>query len=85
MTTTLTVGKRGTIVIPKAMRTECKMDEGAQVEVSLENNSIVLTPSLQTRTRLDENFDEMREMLTRHGATLETAMEALYKMRRETE
>lgn len=85
MTTTLTVGKRGTIVIPKAMRTECKMEEGAQVEVSLENNTIVLSPSVHTRTRLDENFDEMRAILTSHGATLETAMEALYKMRRETE
>lgn len=85
MTTTLTVGKRGTIVIPKAMRTECKMEEGAQIEVSLENNTIVLSPSVHTRTRLDENFDEMRAILTSHGATLETAMEALYKMRRETE
>ena len=85
MTTTLTVGKRGTIVIPKAMRTECKMEEGAQVEVSLENNTIVLSPSVHTRTRLDENFDEMRAILTSHGATLETAMEALYRMRRETE
>ncbi len=85
MTTTLTVGKRGTIVIPKAMRTQCKMEDGAQIEVSLENNTIVLSPSVHTRTRLDENFDEMRAILTRHGATLETAMEALYQMRRETE
>lgn len=85
MTTTLTVGKRGTIVIPKAMRTQCKMEDGTQVEVSLENNTIVLSPSVYTRTRLDENFDEMRTILTSHGATLETAMEALYKMRRETE
>lgn len=85
MTTTLTVGKRGAIVIPKAMRTQCKMEDGTQVEVSLENNTIVLSPSVYTRTRLDENFDEMRAILTSHGATLETAMEALYKMRRETE
>ncbi len=85
MTTTLTVGKRGTIVIPKAMRTQCKLDEGARIEVSLENNSIVLTPSVQTRTRLDENFDEMRAILTRNGVTLESAIQTLREMRQEAE
>ncbi len=44
-----------------------------------------LPKAKRKRTRLDENFDEMRAILTSHGATLETAMEALYKMRRETE
>ena len=29
------------------------------------------------RTRLGENFDEMREILTRNGVTLEIAMQAL--------
>ncbi len=85
MTTTVTVGKRGTIAIPKAMRAQCKLEDGAQVEVSLENNTIVLSPSVQTRTRLDENFDQMRAILTRKGVTLESAMQALREMRRESE
>ena len=81
MTTTLTVGKRGTIVIPKAMRTQCRMDEGAQIDVFLENNMIVLSPSVHVRTRLDENFDQMRAMLTSKGVTLESAMQTLREMR----
>ncbi len=36
-------------------------------------------------TRLDENFNEMREILTRNGVTLEMAMQALYKIRQENE
>lgn len=83
--TTLTVGKRGTIVIPKAMRTQCKMEEGAQVDVTLENNMIVLSPSVHVRTRLDENFDQMRATLTAKGVTLESAMQALHEMRQEQE
>jgi AbrB family looped-hinge helix DNA binding protein len=77
VTTTVTIGKRGTIVIPKAMRDQCRMDEGRQVDVSMENNTIVIAPSLQTRTRLDENFDEMRSILAAKGVTLEMAMETL--------
>jgi len=37
------------------------------------------------RTRLGENFDEMREILTRNGVTLEIAMQALWEMRQEGE
>ncbi len=81
MTTTLTVGKRGTIVIPKAMRIQCQMDEGAQVDVFLDNNMIVLSPSVHVRTRLDENFDQMRAMLTSKEVTLESAMQTLREMR----
>ncbi|MBV9850614.1 MAG: AbrB/MazE/SpoVT family DNA-binding domain-containing protein [Armatimonadetes bacterium] len=85
MTTTLTVGKRGTIVIPKAMRTQCKIDEGTQVDVSMVDNMIVLAPSVHARTRLDENFDQMRAILTEKGVTLEGAMQALREMRQSEE
>ncbi len=81
MTTTIKVGKHGTIVIPKAMRTQCKLGEGSRVDISLEDNTIVLLPSVQTRTRLDENFDEMRDILTNKGVTLETAMQTLQELR----
>ncbi len=81
MVTTLKVGKRGTIVIPKAMRDQCRMEEGKQIDVSLENNTIVLAPSVQTRTRLDENFDQMRAILTSQGVTLEMAMERLREIK----
>lgn len=37
------------------------------------------------RTRLDENFDEMRAILTQNGVTLESAMQALRKLRQENE
>src|SRR5579863_8256192 len=82
-TITLTVGKRGTIVIPKAMRTELRMDEGAQVDISMEHNMMILSPSVQARTRLDENFDQMRTMLAGKGVTLEAAMQTIREMRRE--
>ena len=74
MTTTITVGKRGTIVIPKAMRDQCRIDEGKQVDVSMENNTIVITASVHTRTRLDDNFDKMRSALEEKGVTLEMAL-----------
>ena len=82
---TLTVGKRGTIVIPKAMREQCHMDEGAQVDVSVENNTLVLSPSVHARTRLDENFDQMRAILTEKGVTLEAAMQALREVKQAHE
>lgn len=81
MTTTITVGKRGTIVIPKAMRDRCQFDEGKQVDVSLENNTIVITPSVHTRTRLDENFDKMRSVLEEKGVTLEMALAKLREIK----
>ena len=82
---TLTMGKRGTIVIPKAMRTQCKMDEGTQFDISVSENVIVLTPSVHTRSRLDENFDEMRAILMAQGVTLEMALERLRELRASNE
>lgn len=81
----VTVGKRGTIVIPKQMRTQCHVDEGTELDVSVANNVIQLSPSIQTRTRLDENFDRMRAILTAKGVTLESAMETLREMRASDE
>ena len=81
MTTTLTVGKRGTIVIPKAIRAECHVEEGAKVDLTVDGNVILLSPSVQPRTRLDENFDRMREELTGRGVTLEAALQALREIK----
>ena len=78
---TVTVGKRGTIVIPKHIRTLCHMDEGAELDVTVNNNVIMISPSVQARTRLDENFDKMRSVLAARGVTLEAAMEALRELR----
>ena len=74
---TLTMGKRGTIVIPKTIRDECNLAEGTKIDVSLENNTIVLLPSISTRTRMDDNFDEIRAILEDSGVTLEMAMAKL--------
>jgi AbrB family looped-hinge helix DNA binding protein len=82
---TLTMGKRGTIVIPKAIRDECKMGEGTKIDVSLENKTIVLFPSVNTRTRLDENFDEAREILESRGVTLEMALSKLTQIKADSE
>ena len=67
------------------MREQCRMDEGRQVDVSVENNTIVIAPSIQTRTRLDENFDAMRALLSDQGVTLEAAMEKLREIKRAHE
>lgn len=67
---TLTMGKRGTLVIPKAIREECKLVEGTKVDISLEDKVIVLLPSITTRTRMDDNFDEARAILSASGVTL---------------
>jgi len=82
---TVTVGKRGTIVIPKQIRTECHMEEGTELEVSMVNNVITLTPSIYTRTRLDENFDSIRKTLLENGVTLEMALAKLREMRAANE
>ena len=81
MTTTLTtVGKRGTIVIPKAIREACGFYEGTRVEISSENNTVLIVPA-QTRTRLDENFDRMRDILKARGVTLEMALATLTELK----
>jgi AbrB family looped-hinge helix DNA binding protein len=78
---TLTMGKRGTIVIPKTIRDECNLAEGTKIDVSLENNTIVLLPSITARTRMDDNFDEMRAILEEKGVTLEMAMAKLLEIK----
>lgn len=83
--TTVTIGKRGTIVIPKALRAQCRLEEGTQVDVSVENNALVMTPSLLTRTRLDHNLDQMRATLLARGITLEKAMQALQEIKQAHE
>lgn len=40
-------------------------------------------PPLSKRTRLDDNLDAMRNLLASKGATLETALKVLHKLRRE--
>ena len=80
---TLTMGKRGTIVIPKTIRDECNLAEGTKIDVALENNAIVLLPSISTRTRLDESFDEARAILKANGVTLEMAMAKLLELKQE--
>ena len=81
----LTMGKRGTIVIPKAIRDECKLEEGTKIDISLEDQAIVLLPSLSTRTRMDDNFDEVRSLLSAKGVTLEMAMETLKQIKSRSE
>ena len=79
------MGKRGTLVIPKAIREECKLVEGTQMEVSLEDRAIVLLPSVSTRTRMDDNFDEARAILSAGGVTLEMALAKLTEIKARTE
>lgn len=85
MTTQITVGKRGTLVIPKPIRLECGIDEGSQVDISTENNVIVIMPSLMTRTRIDENFDKAKSLLESKGVTLEMAMAKLREIKQSNE
>lgn len=82
---TLTVGKRGTIVIPKAIREACQLEEGASLDILLEDKTIVLMPSITTRTRLDENFDAARSLLEANGVTLEMALAKLTEIKSRTE
>lgn len=81
---TLTMGKRGTIVIPKTIRDECNLVEGTKIDVSLENNAIVLLPSISKRTRMDDNFDEARAILEAKGVTLEMALAKLREIRAQS-
>ncbi len=82
---TLTMGKRGTLVIPKAIREECKLVEGTKVDISLEDKVIVLLPSITTRTRMDDNFDEARAILSASGVTLEMALAKLTQIKARSE
>ena len=78
---TLTMGKRGTLVIPKAIRDECKLTEGTKIDISLDDKTIILLPSINTRTRMDENFDEVRAILSAKGVTLEMALAKLTQIK----
>jgi AbrB family looped-hinge helix DNA binding protein len=80
---TATVGKRGAVVIPKPIRTQCKVEEGSELEFSVHNNVMIVMPTTRKRTRMDENFDRMRESLEEKGVTLEMALDALYELRRQ--
>lgn len=56
-----------------------------KTRTTAERGGIRIPKALRKRTRLDENFDEMRAILTRHGATLETAMQKLREMKQGDE
>ena len=85
MSSTIAFGKRGTLVIPKAIRDECGIDEGSKVDISFENNTIVIVPSVHTRTRMDDNFDAARALLESKGVTLEMAMAKLREIKQADE
>jgi AbrB family looped-hinge helix DNA binding protein len=57
---TATVGKRGTVVIPKQIRTQCRVEEGAKLEFSVYNNVMIVTQVMRKGSRIGENFDQMR-------------------------
>lgn len=82
---TLTMGKRGTLVIPKAIRDECKLMEGTKIDISLDDKAIILLPSINTRTRMDDNFDEARAILSAKGVTLEMALAELTRIKAHSE
>ena len=82
---TLTMGKRGTLVIPKAIRDECKLTEGTKIDISLDDKAIILLPSINTRTRMDDNFDEARAILSVKGVTLEMALAKLIQIKAHSE
>ena len=82
---TLTMGKRGTLVIPKAIRDECKLTEGTKIDISLDDKTIILLPSINTRTRMDENFDEVRAILSAKGVTLEMALAKLTQIKADSD
>jgi len=82
---TLTMGKRGTLVIPKAIRDECKLTEGTKIDISLDDKAIILLPSINTRTRMDDNFDEARAILSAKGVTLEMALAKLTQIKAHSE
>ena len=82
---TLTMGKRGTLVIPKAIRDECKLTEGTKIDISLDDKTIILLPSINTRTRMDDNFDEARAILSAKGVTLEMALAKLTQIKAHSE
>ncbi len=79
---TAAVGKRGSVVIPKQIRTECNIDEDTELDFHVHNNVIVITRASRKKSRMDENFDRMRSELDRKGVTLELALETLYEMRK---
>ena len=82
---TLTMGKRGTLVIPKAIRDECKLMEGTKIDISLDDKAIILLPSINTRTRMDDNFDEARAILSAKAVTLEMALTELTRIKAHSE
>ena len=82
---TLTMGKRGTLVIPKAIRDECQLVEGTKIDIALDDKAIVLLPSIHTRSRMDDNFDEARVILSAKGVTLEMALAKLTEIKASSE
>ena len=64
---------------------KCKLTEGTKIDISLDDKAIVLLPSINTRTRMDDNFDEARAILSAKGVTLEMALAELTQIKARSE
>ena len=73
---TVTVGKRGQITLPKAIRQRAGIEDGDRVAVSLEGDRIVMLPLGKTLLNLrgsipasgPQDFEHIRQEVLRHRA-----------------
>ena len=63
------------------MRDHCQFNEGSKVDIIMEDNTIMILPSVTARTRMDNNFDSVRQLLQDNNITLEVALAKLLEIK----
>jgi antitoxin component of MazEF toxin-antitoxin module len=82
---TLNVGRRREVVLPKKLCDELAITPGSKIDVSVANNVMTIVRSLRTRTKMDDDFDRVRDSYLADGVTLEDMMKTLAEIRANNE
>lgn len=77
---TLTVGSHGEVIIPKAVRDQLNLKKGSKVDYGFANNMMTLCAPITTRTKMDDEFDRIRDSYLADGITLDTMMSSLQEI-----
>jgi len=69
MKTTLAIGTHGEVVIPKPIRDELNLTKGSKIDLFYSDNVITFVPSISARTKMDDDFDRVRQSFLNDGVT----------------
>ncbi len=77
---TLTIGTHGEVVISKSVRDQLGLHKGTKIDYVFSNNMFTICPSKGARTKMDDDFDRLRDAYLANNITLDHVMASLNQL-----